>query len=137
MSNSDKQMSLDMFHANRHAETLEGLLERYAALHRKLEVTPHHMPEVNYRAQRLLHGAIGLSTESAEVLDALKKHLYGKRAGINSHVLDELCKECGDVFFYLWLVMDVLGYSFKQMLNDNMDKLSARYNIVAERNEDE
>ena len=46
---------------------------------------------------RLLHAGMGLSTESAEILDSLKKHIfYGKP-------LDEvnLKEEMGDLFWYL------------------------------------
>jgi NTP pyrophosphatase (non-canonical NTP hydrolase) len=75
------------------------------------------------RNVRLLHAAIGLSTESGEVLDMLKKHLYyGK-------TLDEvnLKEEMGDLFWYLAIMADALGVDFETVMKTNIDKLKARY----------
>ena len=73
--------------------------------------------------QRLLHGAIGASTEAAEILDQLKKHVYyGKE-------LDKvnLFEEVGDLFWYLALLADELGFSFDDVMEKNLEKLNARY----------
>lgn len=79
---------------------------------------------VNPKTLRLLHGAIGLCTESGEFLDALKKYLfYGKP-------LDpvNLKEECGDLFWYLAILADEMGEAnFTNMLQTNIAKLRARY----------
>lgn len=72
---------------------------------------------------QLLHGAIGLATESGEILDALKKHIYyGK-------TLDRvnLMEECGDCLWYIALLIRELGYSFEEVAEINIKKLRARY----------
>ena len=72
---------------------------------------------------RLLHAAIGLCTESGEVQDALKKHLfYGKP-------LDKvnLAEELGDIFWYMAILADTLGVSFDEIQEKNIAKLKARY----------
>lgn len=72
---------------------------------------------------RLLHAGIGMATESGEILDQLKKHLYyGK-------VLDEvnLVEEIGDLFFYMAIACDSLGVSFEDVMKKNNAKLRARY----------
>lgn len=72
---------------------------------------------------RLLHAAIGLCTESGEVQDALKKHLfYGKP-------LDKvnLSEELGDIFWYIAILSDALGVSFDEIQEKNIAKLKARY----------
>ena len=56
---------------------------------------------------RLLHGAIGLSTESGELLDQVKKNVfYGKP-------LDKvnILEECGDVLWYVCLILDSQGFN--------------------------
>ena len=73
--------------------------------------------------QRLLHAGIGLSTESGEFLDALKKHIfYGKD-------LDKvnLAEEIGDLFWYLAIAADELGIDFESIMAKNIEKLKSRY----------
>ncbi|OUR97190.1 hypothetical protein A9Q84_12755 [Halobacteriovorax marinus] len=73
--------------------------------------------------KRLLHAGIGLSTESGEFLDALKKHIfYGKE-------LDRvnLAEEMGDLFWYLAIVSDELGVNMEDVMERNISKLKARY----------
>ena len=73
--------------------------------------------------KRLLHAGIGLSTESGEFLDALKKHIfYGKE-------LDRvnLAEEIGDLFWYLAIASDELKIDFESVMSKNIEKLKARY----------
>jgi NTP pyrophosphatase (non-canonical NTP hydrolase) len=72
---------------------------------------------------RLLHAGMGLSTESGEFLDSLKKHIfYGKP-------LDKinLAEELGDLFWYCAIVADELGVEFEPIMERNIEKLKARY----------
>lgn len=72
---------------------------------------------------RLLHAGVGLSTEVGEVLDALKKHIfYGKP-------LDKvnLKEEMGDLFWYMAVMADALEVDFKEVMERNIAKLTARY----------
>jgi NTP pyrophosphatase (non-canonical NTP hydrolase) len=73
--------------------------------------------------QRLLHAGMGLVTESAEFLDALKKtFFYGKE-------LDKvnLKEELGDILWYMAVACDVLGTDFEMEMTRNINKLRARY----------
>lgn len=72
---------------------------------------------------RLLHAAIGMSGESGEVLDSLKKSLmYGKPLNANN-----LKEECGDLLWYMSLMLHELGTDFETVMQMNIDKLSKRY----------
>ena len=72
---------------------------------------------------RLLHAVMGLETEVGELMDALKKHIfYGKPLDVTNVV-----EECGDLTWYLSVLLDELGYSFETVWERNITKLKARY----------
>jgi len=78
---------------------------------------------LNGTTLRVLHAAMGLATEAAEFLDALKKHLfYGKP-------LDRvnLGEEMGDLEWYLAIARDALQMDRRQIEATVVDKLKARY----------
>jgi len=81
----------------------------------------------NYHSElvdpRIMHGVIGISTEAAELLDAVKKSLfYGKPLD-----LVNLQEEIGDLMYYTFLLIDAVGGDFNQILQTNRNKLAARY----------
>lgn len=72
---------------------------------------------------KLLHGALGLATESGELIDQLKKHLfYGKPLDVVN-----LKEEGGDAVWYVPVICDFLGISMQDMLKVNIEKLRIRY----------
>jgi NTP pyrophosphatase (non-canonical NTP hydrolase) len=72
---------------------------------------------------RLLHAVYGLSTESGELLDQFKRHIYyGQKLD-----LVNVEEEMGDIFWYLAILADQLGVSFEQVMEKNIAKLKARY----------
>jgi NTP pyrophosphatase (non-canonical NTP hydrolase) len=72
---------------------------------------------------RILHGAMGLCTETGEVMDALKRFfLYGKKLDFVN-----LQEECGDLFWYIALIADAVGFTFEDTFEKNIAKLKARY----------
>ena len=72
---------------------------------------------------RLLQGVLGLSGESGECTDLLKKALF------QGHTLDKrhFALELGDVAWYLALCADAIGYDLETIFQMNIDKLKARY----------
>ncbi len=72
---------------------------------------------------RLIHGMLGLCTETGELQDVLKKHIfYGK--GIDFQNIKE---ELGDMSWYMSILLDALGITWEEMWEANMKKLHARY----------
>lgn len=71
----------------------------------------------------LLHAAIGLATESGELLDALKRRLfYGKP-------LDDvnLVEELGDLMWYIAVACHSLGTTIDAVCAANITKLKRRF----------
>lgn len=75
------------------------------------------------RVIRLIHGAIGAVTESAEILDQLKKHIFYGKALDTVNVSEEI----GDAFWYLALLANELGEDFDAIMETNIAKLKKRY----------
>lgn len=72
---------------------------------------------------RLLHAAMGMATEAAELIDMLKKHLfYGKP-------LDKVnaSEEVGDELWYVGLAIDVLKTTMNEVMTQNNQKLRLRF----------
>ena len=71
----------------------------------------------------LLHGAIGISTEAGEILDAFKRHIYyGKELDVVN-----VKEEIGDIMWYVAILCRELNLEMGDILQTNIDKLKARY----------
>ena len=74
-----------------------------------------------------LHMAIGVSGEAGELLDAIKKTcIYRKPLDIAN-----VREECGDILFYVTGLLDSLNISMDEVIRENMEKLSLRYQSMA------
>ncbi len=72
---------------------------------------------------RLLHSAIGISTEAGELLDSLKKHIYYGKEFDKTNFKEEI----GDIFWYIAIACDELGVTIESLMERNIEKLQARY----------
>lgn len=71
----------------------------------------------------LLHAAVGIGSEAGEIGDEIKKHVfYG--AELN---YEAICKEMGDIEWYLQLLRNTLGVSRQEIVACNMAKLRKRH----------
>lgn len=72
---------------------------------------------------KLTDGALGLSGESGEVADIIKKYRY------QGHELNlaELKNELGDVLWYVSLVSDAINVPMEEIMKSNIEKLAKRY----------
>lgn len=71
----------------------------------------------------LLHCAIGASTESNELLDQFKKHIfYGKKLDVVN-----IGEEIADTIWYLSNLARLLDLDIEKLLDNNINKLKIRY----------
>lgn len=71
----------------------------------------------------LLHASEGITTESGEFTDVLKKHIfYGKPLDV-----ENMREEIGDLLWYIAIAAEALETSLSQLMTDNIRKLSKRY----------
>lgn len=73
--------------------------------------------------QQLTNAALGLTGESGEVAEVIKKHLF------HATPLDQdaLVKELGDCLWYIGAFATTLGLSMDDIATRNIDKLRKRY----------
>lgn len=76
----------------------------------------------NLTAIRVLHAVIGLATEAGELIGMLRKHLNGGELDLVNGK-----EEFGDVMWYSALGLDVCDAGFEEVMERNIEKLSARY----------
>lgn len=94
------------------------------AVRTECDYTPVIGRVVNPKTLALIHGAMGLATESGEFLDSVKKHIfYGAPLDIVN-----LKEEMGDLLWYLAILANMMGEAnFTNILQANIEKLRARY----------
>ena len=73
--------------------------------------------------QNLINGCLGLSGETGEVCDIVKKCMFQGHELEKERILDE----AGDCLWYLTLTVKSIGYSLNDAMEYNIDKLKKRY----------
>ena len=71
----------------------------------------------------ILHSAVGMSGESGEVLDHIKKVVW------QGHCIDcdYIIKELGDILFYFTSMCGLIGTNIDEVRKLNIEKLTKRY----------
>ena len=103
------------------AVTSEPSKDHEAFVYRLQELEGEEFP-----AERLLTAAVGLCAESGEFTEIVKKIVFQGKP-VNEDNLFHLKRELGDVLFYLAEACLGLGISLDEVIQMNVDKLSARY----------
>lgn len=75
---------------------------------------------------RIVYPALGLSGESGEVADKVKKVLRDNQCNFTDEKKKEIAKELGDVLWYVATLANDLGYSLEEIGIMNNEKLRSR-----------
>ena len=87
------------------------------------DVMDHFERDPSFSKIRLLHGIIGIITESGEISDNVKKHLfYGKDLD-----KENLIEELGDILWYVATSCNAIGIPLDEVMFLNIEKLKLRY----------
>jgi NTP pyrophosphatase (non-canonical NTP hydrolase) len=84
------------------------------------------LSEAGSMVPQLLTSAYGLSAESGEFTEIVKKILWQGKS-YNADNIVHMKKELGDCLFYLQLACIALDTSIDEVIQMNFEKLSARY----------
>jgi NTP pyrophosphatase (non-canonical NTP hydrolase) len=73
--------------------------------------------------QHILHAHMGISSEAGEIGDCIKKHfIYNQPFDF-----DNMLEECGDLLWYISLMVSACGGTLEQVMEANITKLQIRY----------
>ena len=76
--------------------------------------------------ERLLTAAVGMSAESGEFTEVVKKMIFQGKP-VNDENIFHLKRELGDVMWYVAQACMALDTSFDEIVEMNVEKLKARY----------
>ena len=76
--------------------------------------------------ERLLTAAVGMSAESGEFTEIVKKMIFQGKP-VNEENLFHLKRELGDVMWYVAQACMALDTDFNEIIEMNVDKLKSRY----------
>ena len=80
----------------------------------------------NSNIHRLLTAAVGLSAESGEFTEIVKKIIFQGKP-YNDDNIYHMKRELGDIMWYLAQACMALNTNFNEILEMNIDKLKSRY----------
>ena len=75
----------------------------------------------------ILHAAVGLISESGEIADRLLKFESSHYQALQEEDRVNLLEECGDICWYLSVMLNALGFSFEEVFAKNIAKLAKRF----------
>lgn len=93
--------------------------EEYQKESRKTAVYPN-------AGKNFIYPTLGLSGESGEVAEKIKKVLRDKGGIIDDATRQEIAKELGDVLWYVAQIGSELGLSLENIASENIKKLFSR-----------
>ena len=74
----------------------------------------------------LLEKVLGLSGESGEVADKVKKIIRDKNGEVSKEDKEAIAKELGDVMWYIAGIARYLDISLEEIAEQNLEKLASR-----------
>ena len=85
-----------------------------------------HKPDMagkDYDLGGIIEGCLGLSGESGEFVDLIKKWIFHQKPIDEEHAK----KELGDTLWYAALICQSFGWDLESIMQMNIDKLKKRY----------
>ena len=79
--------------------------------------------DFNTKDEELGCWGLGVVGEAGDIASCIKKLLFHKNEGIKDGIKENI----GDMMWYTAMICNVLGWSLSEILEENLDKLKARY----------
>ena len=119
---TDETAKLDEYGKFVQFTTSEESLHTETLVDRLMELHVHHNAEFS----QLLTASIGMQAESGEFSEIIKKIIFQGKF-FSKQERFHLMRELGDVLWYWVQGCTALGYTPKQVMEENIKKLESRY----------
>lgn len=93
----------------------------------KTDTFNDQIPVIDLTTAGFIEKVLGLTGESGEVADKIKKIIRDKNGQLIEEDKQEIALELGDVLWYVANISRVLGLPLEEIAEKNIDKLTARY----------
>jgi NTP pyrophosphatase (non-canonical NTP hydrolase) len=80
-------------------------------------------PSFHRVSPQIAHALIGISSESGELLNTLKRSLFYGVALDSGNIREEV----GDIMWYIAQLLRAYGWDLNEILDENIEKLKIRY----------
>ena len=127
LKNHSKDLNSDMtIDLNKYVEFVNTTTSKQSKEHTSFIDRLMELHEEEFPTERLLTAAVGMSAESGEFTEIVKKIIFQGKP-VNQENLFHLKRELGDVMWYVSQACLGLDISLEEVIQMNFEKLSARY----------
>ena len=98
-------------------------VQNHAIVHHNSFMNEMIVANIGIDVGGVINACFGLSGETGELVDAIKKNIF------HGHPLEKekIKKELGDVCWYVAMMCESFGFEMEEVMQTNIDKLKARY----------
>ena len=111
---------------NKYKEFVNDITSSTSKNTHELSVRLFELDNLGINSARLLTASLGLSGESGEFNEIIKKIIFHNKA-FTPEVRAHLKKELGDIFWYMMQACLALDFDPNEVIGDNVSKLEARH----------
>ncbi len=127
LKNHSKDLNSDMtIDLNKYVEFVNMTTSNPSKDHTSFINNLMELHEQEFPTERLLTAAVGMSAESGEFTEIVKKIVFQGKP-VNQENLFHLKRELGDIMWYVSQACIGLDISLEEVIQMNFEKLNARY----------
>ena len=127
LKNHSKDLNSDMtIDLNKYVEFVNTTTSKQSKEHTSFIDRLMELHEEEFPTERLLTAAVGMSAESGEFTEIVKKIIFQGKP-VNQENLFHLKRELGDIMWYVAQACLGLDVSLEEIIQMNFEKLNARY----------
>ena len=110
----------------KYVEFVDAVTSQQSKDHEAFVYRVQELEGQGFSSERLLTASVGMCAEAGEFTEVVKKIVFQGKP-VNEDNLFHLKRELGDIMWYVAQACMGLGVTFDEILEMNVEKLSARY----------
>ena len=110
----------------KYVEFVDAVTSQQSKDHEAFVYRVQELEGQGFSSERLLTASVGMCAEAGEFTEVVKKIIFQGKP-VNEDNLFHLKRELGDIMWYVAQACMGLGVTFDEILEMNVEKLSARY----------